>query len=302
MANLDKQKTWIILRIAKNQNINTMKLSYLISLVAEYISGAVKESDTSAKYIISEVLGVRIPELLLMHDKQITKKTIIKIFQCAQRRAQNEPLQYIFGKAYFRDLHLKVGRGVLIPRPETELLVDITLKEIPQNSSVCEIGLGSGAISLSIALERPDCEIFASELSPIALRYARFNKKTLKVKNAKFFKGNLFAPFKHKKFDAIIANLPYVKNTDMKKLPREIRDYEPKMALEGGKDGLDIIRKFFLDAPSFAKSNAFIIAELSSEQISSLKKFLADSGFYSNIRILKDFRKKRRFIAANCLI
>ncbi|HPN84115.1 MAG TPA: peptide chain release factor N(5)-glutamine methyltransferase [Victivallales bacterium] len=275
-----------------------MKLSDIILIVSEYLSGEIPEPDLSAKYIVSEVLGVKIPELVFMGDREISDYTFKKILKLAKRRAKNEPLQYIFGKAYFRNLSLKVGNGVLVPRPETETLVEIALRETPANASICEIGCGSGAISLAFASERPDSKVFASEISSSAIKYARKNKKGLLIKNAFFYNGDLFAPFSGKKFHAILANLPYVTSAEMKKLPREISDHEPHLALDGGKGGIDIVKRFFVEAPKYAIENAFIIAEVSPPQTTKLKKFLAKDIAYSNLHILKDLCGRKRFITA----
>ncbi len=278
-----------------------LKMSELVDAVSEFLSGSIEEADFSARYIVSEVCGLAIPELSLFPDRILDESESRRIFACARRRSDGEPLQYIFGKAYFRELALDVGTGVLIPRPETELIVSEAVANLPKGGLLCETGAGSGAISLAIASERPDCKVLASELSDKALQYARKNRKKLGIKNARFFKGDLLSPFRGRKFDAIVANLPYVRSADIPRLPCEIRRYEPVTALDGGKDGLDIVRRFFRDAPGFAKDNAFVIAEISPEQFPAMLDFLRELDAYSAVKQIKDLSGRNRFLAARAM-
>ena len=139
------------------------------------------------------------------------------------RRLANEPWQYIFGHAPFRDLELAVGPGCLIPRPETEYSVDLMLDGLPRGATVCELGVGSGAISLALASERPDLTVVGTELSPDAMKWAEHNLKTLGLPNVTFLHGDLFSPVAGRTFDLIAANLPYIPESDRDKLPPNVR-------------------------------------------------------------------------------
>lgn len=283
----------------KNRLLETKKsktIGDLIYEIEKFLAGKVENPSFSAKYILSEILQMPIPELNFQVEKLVVPQKIKKIISAAKRRSKDEPLQYIFGRAYFRNLVLKVGRGVLIPRPETELMVDEILKGLPQGGTFCDIGTGSGAIALSIASERPDTTVFASEISTNALKYAIYNQKKFKLKNVFIRKGSLFAPLKNQKFDVIAANLPYIKDSDIPKLPCEVRKFEPESALRAGIDGLDIIRQFFRDAIAHSKKNTFIIAEIAPEQKRTIKSFLKKISIYSKIRFIKDLNGKNRFV------
>ncbi|HOK04387.1 MAG TPA: peptide chain release factor N(5)-glutamine methyltransferase [Victivallales bacterium] len=269
-----------------------------INKIRRIFDGKITDSSNSIRYIISEVLALPIPQIDFLKDEIINEKDYQRIMICVKRRAKGEPLQYIFGKAYFRNLTLKVGKGVLIPRPETELMVDEIIKRLPFNGVFCDIGTGSGAIAFAVASERPDSKVFASDISLKALKYARINKRNLKIKNVYLRRASLFSAFKNKKFNVIASNLPYIKNSEIAKLPCEIRKYEPLKALKGGEDGLQIIRKFFFEAYRYSNKGTFVIAEVSPEQAVPLKHFLQEMDIYKNIVIIRDLSGKDRFVAA----
>ncbi len=218
---------------------------FLQSIKREYPS----VSKDDAEFIVSEVLRIARLDLYLHKDKDLTKSEITEIDLMLFNRAENEPLQYILGETQFRHLTLEVGEGVLIPRPETEILVDLALSlisNIPE-PEICDLGTGSGAIALALALESPNASINGIDISRDALKYAEKNKLKNKIGNADFIFGDLFSPFekrdKPKQFDLITANLPYVSQILFNQLPLEVHDFEPEIALLSGTDGLDLIRK-----------------------------------------------------------
>jgi release factor glutamine methyltransferase len=275
-----------------------MKISEFLTIIAEDMREKVPDADFSAKYILSEALGIKIPDLVARGEKNISDKNIKKVSKMCARRKKNEPLQYITQTAYFRHLELKVGTGVLIPRPETEIMIDIINERAKKNALVCDIGTGSGAIAISLAFERPDLKVYASDTSEKALCRARTNKKTYSAANLRIFKGDMFSPFKNIKFDIIASNPPYIKHSELKNLPCEIRKYEPMPALDGGKDGLDILRRFFAEAPPFANGGAFVIAEISPDQQKKIQRFIKSISLYGEISIFKDLCGRERFISA----
>jgi release factor glutamine methyltransferase len=275
--------------------------SELLESSIQFLTGYIPDPEFSAKYLLADVLKTNPAELFLLRNKKVKKYAEVKILKFLKRRKSAEPLQYITGKAYFRNLQLCVGPSVLIPRPETELIVELALTKIKRNDTVCDVGSGSGAIALSIAGERPDTTVFSSEISKNAVKYAKKNKKKINLKNITVCHGNLFSPFAGKKFNVIVANLPYIKSADIASLPCEIRNYEPLSALDGGVDGLDVIRKFFSDAPNFAQKGAFIIAEISPEQKKFLKTFIEKIPHYCNISFSKDLCGRTRFVLAQII-
>ena len=181
-------------------------------------------ADLEAHFIVCEATGIPDREFALHAHEMLTAKVRTRAESFLARRLSNEPWQYIFGHAPFRELELAVGPGCLIPRPETEYSVGLMLDGLPYGASVCELGAGSGAISLALASERPDLTVVGVELSPDALKWAELNLKKLSLPNVTFLHGDLFAPVAGRTFDLIAANLPYIPDGDRGKLPPNVRN------------------------------------------------------------------------------
>ena len=231
--------------------------------LAEHFSAAGFEApDLEAHFIVCEAAGIPDREFALHAHERISSEAEIRANAFLARRLANEPWQYIFGHAPFRDLELAVGPGCLIPRPETEYSVDLMLNGLPQGASVCELGVGSGAISLALASERPDLTVVGVELSPDALKWAELNLKRLALPNVTFLHGDLFEPVAGRTFDLVAANLPYIPEGDRNNLPPNVRDYEPAEALFAGSDGLDGIARALEQAPAFLNPSGRILFEL----------------------------------------
>lgn len=219
-------------------------------------------ADLEALFLVCEAVGIPDREFALHAHEMLTTEVRTRAESFLARRLSNEPWQYIFGHAPFRELELAVGPGCLIPRPETEYSVDLMLDGLPYGASVCELGVGSGAISLALASERPDLTVVGVELSPDALKWAELNLKQLALPNVTFLHGDLFAPVAGRTFDLIAANLPYIPDGDRGKLPPNVRDYEPAEALFGGFDGLDVIARALKESPAFLNPGGRIFFEL----------------------------------------
>ena len=271
-------------------------LEFLEIIKTSYPS--VSKEDT--KSIISEVLRIPRLDLILIPGKVLTKSEITEIDMMLFKRAENEPLQYIVGETHFRNLSLKVGEGVLIPRPETETLVDLALSLLKgtEDPEICDIGTGTGAIALAIGSENPNSLVKGVDISKEALKYARNNKIKNKIGNVDFIYGDLLSPFDKldppRKFDLITANLPYVSQALYDDLPSEIKDYEPENALLSGEDGLDLIRKVAKCAKKHLLPEGHIIFEFSPEQEELMKVLMTENG-YSDVRIEKDLNDRARF-------
>ena len=210
------------------------------------------------------------------------------------------PIQYLCGTTFWRDLKLKVSDKVLIPRPETELIVDIVFKIFGKESRklfFAELGTGSGAISISLALAYPMWEGIATDIDQDALEIANKNfLNSSKKSNLKFCCGHWWTPLEgfKGKLDLVISNPPYIPRETYEKLPKEVKNFEPKIALLGGEDGLENIREIIQKAPIFLRERGWLILENHFDQSEKVKKLFIENKFKS-VEILNDLSGVGRF-------
>ena len=210
------------------------------------------------------------------------------------------PIQYLCGFCFWRNLKLIVSEKVLIPRPETELIIEIVnklFKEKSQKSLFAELGTGSGAISIAIALEHPLWEGIATDIDKKVLDVAELNfKNCSNQSNLKFFCGNWWNPLKlfKGKLDLVISNPPYIPNNTYQNLPKEVKNFEPKIALLGGDDGLDHIREIIHLAPLYLKEKGWMIIENHFDHGEKVRQIYIDNGFKS-VEVLNDYSGVGRF-------
>jgi len=212
----------------------------------------------------------------------------------------SSPIQYLCGITFWRDLKLKVSNKVLIPRPETELIIDIVFNIFGKKSQklfFAELGTGSGAISIALALAYPLCNGIATDIDQDALEIATKNyKNSSKQSNLRFYCGNWWSPLEgfKGKLDLAISNPPYIPKDTYEKLPKEVKNFEPKVALLGGEDGLKHIREIIQKAPLFLKKKGWLILENHFDQGEKVKQLLIKNKFTS-IEIVKDLSGIGRF-------
>lgn len=235
----------------------------------------------------------------LTHNCDAIPLSSLQKFECMlERRINGEPLQYILGNTEFHCLELLVGPGVLIPRPETEILVEDALHLYPGCGMVCDLCTGSGAIPLAMAKKLPQASFMASDISEQALHWARLNQDKNKIKNVRFFHGDLFQPFpKEAKFSLLTANPPYVSSEEYAELAPEVRDYEPRVALFAGEDGLDLLRRIITEASAYLLPNAWILLEIGSTQGNRICELLLANA-WREVRIRKDYAGHDRIAIA----
>ena len=262
-------------------------------------AAGIENSRTEAANLLSEILDLSNSELAfkkasggVLNDGEISK-----LNAALERRVRREPLQYITGRAYFRDLILEVDGSVLIPRFETEILVDHIVKKAPRGASLLDIGTGSGAIAVSCAFERKDLEVLAVDVSTAALETARRNAAKYAVENLKFQESDLFSAVEEgRQFDVIAANLPYVTFDEYAGLQQEVRGFEPELALTASQDGLELIFKVCRQLDSRLKKGGFAIFEMSPHQTERVAELLRKSGFA--VSIISDYTSRERFVCA----
>jgi release factor glutamine methyltransferase len=231
-----------------------------------------------------------------------------KVRRLLRRRIKGEPVQYIIGHIEFLDLTIRVGKGVLIPRPETELLVEEAIKAARRQTSevrsktvkslsLLDLCTGTGCIALALAKEFPAAEVYGTDLSKEAVAYAKKNAKANNIKNVSFSQGSLFEPVKGKRFDIITANPPYIRRDEIETLQREIRDWEPVAALDGGMDGMDFYWAILSSAGGFLNIGGLIFLELGYDQAEEVHKIARAEGF-RKITIINDYAGIGRILRA----
>ena len=234
----------------------------------------------------------------LLERSEKPENIMARLDEWLNRRIAGEPFQYIVGSVEFYDVELQVGPGVLIPRPETELLVDRALEVLKsRGDSACamlDLCTGSGAIPLVIARRTPALDCLGVDLSPEALRWARQNLQNLGLANCRFLEGDLFAPVPpEKRFDLITANPPYVTPDEYTELPAVIKDYEPRMALEAQDNGLALEKAIIAQAPAWLKPGGYLLLEMGETQGEALRQALEQAGF-QDVVIRQDWAGRDR--------
>ena len=218
------------------------------------------------------------------------------------RRKNNEPIAYILNKKEFWKYKFFVNRHVLIPRPETEILVEEMLNFLSLNSSksILDVGTGSGCIIISLIKERPKCRGTAVDISKKAINVAKINAKMHHLRNKINFINIDIDKFNQNKYDFIVSNPPYIKKFDLKRLNKDIRFYEPKAALDAGINGLREINKLIIKSKILLKNKGKLIFEIGSKQKNEIKSLLKKNGFYID-KICKDINSHPRVIISTKL-
>lgn len=262
----------------KSHNIDTPRLD------AEILLACALKSGRTALYMQHD--------MPLSADERAAFKALIK------RRVLREPVAYIVGSKGFWSLEMTVTKDVLIPRPETECLIETALSDLsrsgPAPKSVLELGTGSGAIILALASEHPEHLFFASDRSADALKVARKNaiRNNIGISD-RFFSGDWFSPIRENMplFDMIISNPPYIRTGDIAQLQPEISKYEPMTALDGGKDGLDAYRAIIPSAHTYLAEGGTLILEIGSDQKDDIRQIIDACGCYESVLFKKDYAK-----------
>jgi release factor glutamine methyltransferase len=239
-------------------------------------------SEVDAEFLLAHVLGLTRMDL---HNPVVLEATLLgfsdqniieeQFFDLLDRRLNFEPLQYLTGIAGFRHLEIQVGPGVLVPRPESELLIDAVLlhiKNLPQPVSVVDLGAGSGALSLAIATEAPGSRVIAVEKSPEALVWLKRNVSHI-AENVRVVEGDVQEVLDGIKCDVVIANPPYIREGE--RLPRDVEAFEPHIALFGGPTGLEIPQIFIDAAARLLKSQGVLVIEHGEDQADAIAKLLS---------------------------
>lgn len=255
-----------------------------------------------AELLLSHLLGIKRIDLYLQFERPMSGKELAGFKKMVVRRADRCPVQYITCQQGFRYIDLQVGEGALIPRPETEIIIDIakTLTADINSPSILDIGTGSGAIALSIASEMPDSDVIAVDISEAALEIARSNLRRLGLSNVKLVQSDLFSNLDEDyqlKIDLIVSNPPYISEASFVDLPPEVRKFEPKNALVPGDTGLEIIDRIVSDSPDWLSNCGNLLVEIAGpDQALAVRKMVANSEGLNFESAQKDLAGIERFV------
>ncbi|MGK7944562.1 MAG: peptide chain release factor N(5)-glutamine methyltransferase [Microcystaceae cyanobacterium] len=231
------------------------------------------------------------------------KYSLSQLSSLWQRRRQDHvPLQYLVETAPWRDFALKVSPAVLIPRPETEEIIDIAVRNMPKNAEIwVDLGAGSGAIAIGLAAAFPQSQVYGVDISAEALKIAQENVNNLNYQHRiQFYQGSWWSPlsFVQGKVSGMVSNPPYIPSHLIPNLQPEVANHEPKLALDGGQDGLDAIRYLVDQSPLYLKSGGLWLIEMMMDQGEEVVHLLEKNGNYSQIQCLKDMSNHPRFVLA----
>lgn len=260
----------------------------------------VAEPRLNAELLLAGALGVKRLDLYLQFDRPLTPEELATFKPRLLRRARGEPLQYIAGEAEFRDLTLRVDRRVLIPRPETELLVGAVLEwaAAHEGRRALDIGTGSGAIALSLATEG-EMEVVATDVSAEALELAAENLRTAAPgAQVELREGAVFEPVAGERFDVVVSNPPYIGERERPELDTEVVDWEPAGALFSGGDGLDVIRAIVLGAPEHLRPGGLLALEIGAAQAEAVAAIVRARPAFREPIIRKDLAGHDRIVLA----
>lgn len=282
---------------------------WTIRRVIAWATDDLKKRDVSTaprlevELLLGLVLKTNRVGLIIDADRPLSKEELGRYRALHQRRRSGEPVAYLVGVREFYGRPFRVDRRVLIPRPDTEVLVEVGLartQALYLSARVLDLCTGSGCVAISLAKERPTTRVMATDLSPDALFVARENALRLGAMNVAFLQGDLFAPIAQRrariKFDLITANPPYIAEADIATLQVDIRGFEPSLALRGGDDGLDIVRRIVREAPHFLDEGGALAMEIGAGQAQATAALLEAAGF-SDIAVAKDLGGHERVVS-----
>ena len=256
-------------------------------------AAGVPDARLDAEYLLAELLGIDRLRLIADGGRSLSETQINDYEQWLARRERREPLQYILGTQPFMGHMLSVSPAALIPRADTERLCEEALKVLRPGMRVLDLCTGTGALAVALKAHCPGAEVLASDLSEAALAVARRNASAMAT-DIGFRQGDLFAPLAGERFDLIVSNPPYIPQGELPGLQAEVQ-FEPRMALDGGADGLDFYRRIAAEAPDHLNVGGWLMLEIGSDQGKTVPELLRSAGF-TDITVLRDYAGLDRVI------
>lgn len=289
-----------------------------LRLATDYLQKSGSDSARlDAELLLGHVLGMDRMSLYVNFDRPLHTAEVDGFRELLRRRGRGEPVAYITGRKEFRGLMLETTPAALIPRPETELLVEAVLERLAEGGSadaaetggvrVADVGTGSGAIAIALAAALPGVQVAAVDISEEALALARRNAEAHGVGGCiRFLSGDLLEPLLQGGFgsmgvgglDAVVSNPPYIASADWGQLPKDVREFEPRLALDGGRDGLDCYRRLEPQAWDVLKPGGLLAMEIGAEQGGAVAKLLTAAGRWHGVEVLPDYGGRDRIALA----
>ena len=277
------------------------KLLDILNMSKEFLEKrGVESARLNAELIIAEILKLKRLDLYLNYERPMVEEEVSLIREWIKRRGDKEPLQYILGKEEFYGLTFKVNKSVLIPRQDTEVLVEKAIEKLKNRikPKVLDIGAGSGAISISIAKNVSDSVVLGVDISEEALCVAKENMEQNEIKNLKLIKSNVFENVNYSEFDMIISNPPYIPDYEYETLMSEVKEHEPKTALVAEDNGYFFYKKIIDEGKNYLVSGGVVLFEAGYNQAQNIGELFKQDGNYKNIEIFKDYAGIERVVAA----
>ena len=275
--------------------------------VRRLLGAGIDSARLDAELLLGCALGMSREELMIAATRKVSVAESDRYEDLLRRRLNREPLAYITGQQEFWSLGFLVSGDVLVPRPETETLVERALKHLAAINNheaprILELGTGSGAIAVALASELPHAEIVATEIAPAALQIARRNASRNGVSNAmRFLQGDLFTALDQeleKDFDLILSNPPYIPRGEIAHLEAEVSRWEPRAALDGGVDGLDFYRRIIEEAPGYLRQGGAVAVEIGAAIGSLVLALFRNNPAYGDTRVYQDYSGRDRVVIA----
>lgn len=266
-----------------------MRIDELASTIKDkLVAAGISEADNETRVILREVAAISPSDIFSHPEKEVTEETLSDVLKVVERRCLREPLQYILGKWDFMGLDFEVQSGVLIPRPDTEILVECILKEIHDGMRFLDLCTGTGCIAISLLNYTNDCEATAVDISPVAYELAKKNAgRYPKSEKLNVVLGDLYEEVSGT-FDIIVSNPPYINSDVIETLETEVKDYEPRLALDGGNDGLDLIKRIISGAPGYLNGGGKLFLEIGYDQGEAVVALMEQAGF-KYVECVKDY-------------
>lgn len=282
-----------------------MEIDHLLQRGVEIIKGREYSNPVlEATLVLADLLNVDKIYIYIHGKDQVDQHVVDEFLEIMEKRSEGYPIQYLLNSWEFMGLDFHIEEGVLIPRPDTEILVEYILEYIDeyykdQSINFLDLGIGSGAICLSVAHYKKDINVHGVDIYDTPLKVTEINREKFNLTNVKLHKGDLFSGIKglglENKFHIIASNPPYISKEDIKKLQREVKDHEPISALDGGVDGLDFYRNIVPESKKYLQPEGMLIFEIGYDQGPQVKDLMIDAGF-RNVEILQDLQGLNRVV------